>query len=248
MLDGIKEIWREATAIGPLKAQWAEACPDDKLRARLSQEFRSIQRRVDCPHNESHILSFVIEMFRTAAANQDREGVFVEAGCFKGGSSAKFSLVADQLGRKLVVCDSFQGLPDNEEEHQKSIFGYSIKEWFAPGRFCGKREEVERNVSDFGAIEACDFLEGWFEDTLPGFDQPVLGAYIDVDLASSTRTCLKYLYPLLVPGGVIVSQDGDFPLVIEVFEDRRLWEEELGVPIPAVEGLGTSKMLRVVKQ
>ncbi len=49
---------------------------------------------------------------------------------------------------------------------------------------------------------------------MPCFEQPVLGAYIDVDLASSTIACLKYLYPRLVPGGVIVSQDGDFPLVI----------------------------------
>ena len=76
----------------------------------------------------------------------------------------------------------------------------------------------------------------------------MLGAYIDVDLASSTKTCIKYLYPLLVPGGVIVSQDGAFPLVIDLFKDKDLWEDELGVPVPKVEGLGTSKMLRVVKQ
>jgi O-methyltransferase len=247
MFDAIKERWREAMAIGPLKQEWAKVCPDSALRAKHWDNFGSIRKQVECPHNESHTLSFVIEMFRMGALHKDREGVFVEAGCFKGGSTAKFSIVADHLDRKLVVCDSFQGLPDNEEKHDRSIFGYSIRDWFRKGAFCGRREEVERNVSDFGVAEVCEFVEGWFDETLPHFEQPVLGAYIDVDLASSTKTCLKYLYPRLVPGGVIVSQDGDFPLVVEVFKDTRFWEEELGVPSPNVEGLGTRKILRIVK-
>lgn len=45
------------------------------------------------------------------------------------------------------------------------------------------------------------FIKGWFEDTMPVFNERIIAAYIDVDLASSTKTCLKYLYPLLVPGG-----------------------------------------------
>ena len=248
MFDAIKEHWREAVAIGPVKKEWAEVCPDDALRARLWGDFLTIRREVECPHNESHTLSFINEMFRMAALHKKREGVFVEAGCFKGGSTAKFSLVANLLNRRLVVCDSFQGLPENEEKHDRSLFGYSIKDWFGGGAFCGAREEVEHNISSFGVAEVCDYVEGWFDETLPNFDQPVLGAYIDTDLASSTKTCLKYLYPLLVPGGVLISQDGDFPIVVEVFKDKRFWEEEVGVPLPNVEGLGTQKILRIVKE
>ena len=248
MFDTIKEHWREAMAVGPLKKEWAEVCPDDALRAKLWGDFLAIRNGVECPHNESHTLSFVNEMFRMAALHENREGVFVEAGCFKGGSTAKFSLVANHLNRRLVICDSFQGLPDNEEKHDRSLFGYSIRDWFGKGAFCGAREEVEHNISRFGVAEVCEYREGWFDDTLPSFDQPVLAAYIDVDLASSTRTCLKYLYPLLVPGGVLISQDGDFPLVVEVFKDKHFWEEEIGVPVPNVEGMGTQKILRVVKE
>ena len=71
------------------------------------------------------------------------------------------------------------------------------------------------------------------------FSQPVALAYLDVDLASSTKTCLKNLYPLLSPGGSIYSQDGDFPLVVEVFNNEKFWKEEVGcVELPQVTGLG----------
>ncbi len=248
MFDAMKEHWREARAIGPVKSEWAEVCPDEALRTKLWGEFLKIRKNVECPHNESHTLSFANEMFRMATFFEGKEGVFVEAGCFKGGSTAKLSLVASHLNRKLVVCDSFQGLPENQEKHDRSIFGYSISGWFGGGAFCGAREEVEHNVSTYGDSDACEYVEGWFDDILPNFSQPVLAAYIDVDLASSTKTCLKYLYPLLVPGGSLVSQDGDFPLVVDVFQDKRFWEDEVGVPAPEVEGLGSQKMLRVVKQ
>ena len=246
MFQALKEHWREAKSLGPLKAEWARVCPDDALRGELWEKFLQIRKGVPCPHNESHTLSFVVEMFRTSARHPGN-GVFVEAGCYKGGSTAKLSHVAWHLGRKLVAFDSFQGLPENKENHERSIFGYSIRHWFTPGEFCGSLEEVRENVSTFGRIEVCEFVEGWFENTLPQFSAPILGAYIDVDLATSTKTCLKYLYPQIVPGGVLVSQDGDFPLVIDVFEDRRFWEEEVGVAMPRIDGLRESKMLRVVK-
>jgi len=59
---------------------------------------------------------------------------------------------------------------------------------------------------------------------MPTFDQSVIVAYIDVDLANSTRTCLKYLFPRLVRGGVIFSQDGHLPLVIDVMADANFWQ------------------------
>ena len=80
------------------------------------------------------------------------------------------------------------------------------------------------------------------------FNKRIAAAYLDVDLASSTKTCLKYLYPILVPGGVIISQDGDFPLVIEVYNDDQFWEEEVGCKKPYIEGLGERKLIKIVKR
>ena len=75
----------------------------------------------------------------------------------------------------------------------------------------------------------------------------VTAAYLDVDLASSTRTCLKHLWPLLTPGGMIFSQDGHLPFVLDVFKDERFWNNELGSLKPAVHGMGERKLIWVQK-
>jgi O-methyltransferase len=147
------------------------------------------------------------------------------------------------MHKKLVVFDSFQGLPANRENHSKTIRGDDISGWFREGEFSGTREEVRQNVAAHGDLDSCEFIEGWFEDTMPSFAEPIAGAFLDVDLAESTRTCLKHLFPLIEPGGVLISQDGDFPLVIEVFDDPKFWEYEVGVEPPVVEGLGREKLI-----
>jgi O-methyltransferase len=88
---------------------------------------------------------------------------------------------------------------------------------------------------------------GWFEDTLKDFHEPIAVAFLDVDLAASTRTCLKYLYPRITEGGVLFSHDGYMPLVRAVFADTQFWEQEVGCRMPTVEGLGRRKLLRIVK-
>lgn len=238
-----REVWRESLAMGVLRHELDQLLSQDRSRELLGR-FRRISEAIECPHNESHVLSFAVALL---SLPPDVEGCIVEAGCFKGGSTAKTSIVAKLLGRTLVVFDSFEGLPENAEEHDRTIDGVSIREWFRPKAFCGSLEEVRANVARHGEPDACRFVKGWFEDTLPGFSVPVCAGYLDVDLAASTRTCLQYLYPRLSPGGVLVSQDGDFPLVLEVFEDERFWRESVGCERPVIDGLRRSKMISVRK-
>tara|TARA_B110000027_G_C16102667_1_gene293829 strand:+ start:637 stop:1371 length:735 start_codon:yes stop_codon:yes gene_type:complete len=209
----------------------------------ILKRFLAIHKKIECPHNMSHILEFVNELLKY---KKSKEGIILEAGSFKGGSTSKISVIAKHLGRKLYVFDSFQGLPKNDEPHFKNTSGYSIKGWFTEKSFRGSLNEVKSNVTKYGEIKSCEFIKGYFEDSLPKFNKKILAAYIDVDLASSTKTCLKYLYPLIVPGGVICSQDGDFPLVIDVINNDNFWEAELGVKKPQIIGLG-KKVLKIVK-
>lgn len=214
-------------------------------RVSLLWKFKLITKKVPCPHTQDEIITFVDAIFRIPP---EEEGCIVEAGSYKGGSTSKFSLAAKIAGRELYIFDSFAGLPDNSEPHEKSILGHSIKGWFRKGKYCGSLEEVKNNIAKYGEIGVCHFIKGWFEETMPLFNKRIAAAYLDVDLASSTKTCLKYLYPLLVPGGVIISQDGDFPLVIEVYNDERFWEEEVGCKKPYIEGLDERKLIKTVKR
>lgn len=208
----------------------------------LLRKLYRVSIDVNCPHTQAEILAYVTAILTTSSAVP---GCFVEAGCFKGGSTAKFSLAAYHAGRDLVVFDSFEGIPENDEAHRINIFGGPAS--FRRGDYCGALDEVKANVARYGRLDVCRFVQGWFDDTMPSFEEPIAGIYLDCDLVSSTRTCLKHLYPLLQPGGVLFSQDGHLPLVLELLADDTFWQDELGVPRPHIEGLGEKKLVRIVK-
>ncbi len=221
---------------------------NDKIQMSSSEKWAYLKRllyvsnHVESPHTQTEILSFATDILTLP---KSVEGKFVEAGCFKGSSSTKFSIAAKKAGRELIIFDSFEGIPENDEVHGKNIFGRGAK--FDQGDWKGQLEEVKSNVQQYGEISCTSFVKGWFDDTLPGFNEKLAGVYIDVDLVSSTKTCVKYFYPLLSSGGVMYSQDGHLPLVIEAINDDTFWEKEVGFKKPFIEGLNTSKLLRIVK-
>jgi O-methyltransferase len=211
-------------------------------RRRLVEQIRAVDDGITCAHTPAEmeeIIGAILAMPPSSA------GCIVEAGCFKGGSTAKLSLAARLTGRALYVFDSFAGLPEHDEPHDRTLFGEKID--FSTGRYTGRLDEVRRNVARLGAIDACEFVPGWFDDTMPLFRETIAVAFIDVDLAASTRTCLRCLYPLLAPGGSIFSHDGHLPLCLEVFADDRFWTDEVGYPRPSIPGLGRRKLLRIRK-
>jgi O-methyltransferase len=202
-----------------------------------------ISYSVDCPHMEGEMIQVISAML--SYIDKNIAGVFVEAGSYKGGSTAKLSLAAKIANRKLIVFDSFEGLPPHKEVHSKNIFGGDA--YFPPGSYAGSLDEVKNNIKKFGALDVCEFKKGWFENTMPNFKENVLTAYIDVDLESSTKTCLKFLFPLLVPRGILFSQDGHLPWIINLLNNENFWEKEIGSKKPNMIGLGKKKLVIIQK-
>jgi O-methyltransferase len=197
---------------------------------------------VDCPHMEGEMIEVMHQIFSIPSSNS---GVVVEAGSFKGGSTAKISLAAKIAKKKFFVFDSFEGIPEHKEKHGKNIFGGDA--YFPKGSYAGSLQEVKKSVEKYGDINSCEFVKGFFDKTMPGFKNKVVVGYLDVDLASSTKTCLQYLYPLLINGGVLLSQDGHLPWIIELLSDKNFWKKDLGVEIPKMEGLGKEKLVLIYK-
>jgi O-methyltransferase len=211
----------------------AHARSDTKLCKQLRNRYLRAHVGIYCVHTHTEILEITNTILNMPT---QVNGVVVEAGCFKGGSTTKLSIAAKLARRKLVVFDSFAGLP-----HPKS------SENFYLGEYASSLDEVRDNVKRYGEISACEFRKGWFSDTMPPFNEPVAVAFVDVDLSDSVQTCLKYLYPLLVPGGVIFSHDGHVPSCVAVMRDRSFWKDEVGVEAPLIPGLGEEKFLRIEK-
>lgn len=111
--------------------------------------------------------------------------------------------------------------------------------------YSGNLKEVSENMRRFGCIEICSFVKGYFEETLPRLDiPPLVMVFLDVDLKTSLKTCLKYLWSKLVPGSRLYSheaQDLDF---VSLFFDKEWWSSMFGQPAPGFIGAGTGLPLR----
>ena len=159
----------------------------------------------------------------------------------KGASTAKLSATLDSIGSgHLHVFDSFKGIPRNSERLE-NIDGRRLV--FKEGAFLGRLASVKRVVSTYGAIDRCTFYKGVFADTVPQFKQSIDMVLLDVDLLSSTDTCIRGFFPMLKKHGVMLSQDGHIKQVVQMLSQRTYWEKEVGVSMPVIEGLGINKLL-----
>jgi O-methyltransferase len=168
------------------------------------------------------------------------DGVVVECGCYKGGSTASLSLASRLAGRRLLVFDSFAGLPEpGGDDAVHHVLRDQTAHTYERGAFSGGLSEVRRNVERFGAPELCEFVPGYFEDTLPGFDQPCVFAFVDGDLTESVKTCVENLWPRLAPNCSLWTHEAHHAEIAELFFDADWWGDALGSEPPGLAGAGS---------
>jgi O-methyltransferase len=166
----------------------------------------------------------------------DVPGVVVECGTWKGGTAASLSLACRLTGRKLVIFDSFEGLPAGDSLDRETVF-------YEPGDYRGTLDEVRANIARFGDIDSCEFVKGWFSDTLPNFDRKVVMAYLDVDLEASLDTCVRNLWPKLADEGYIFIDEYVGTNYCSLFYSERYWKEYFGRNPPGLIGAGSGLAL-----
>lgn len=209
--------------------------PGLAARIDLLRRFTGITNRV----RGYHTLGEMLAVSRAILARA--RPVVLEAGCGHGSSTAKLSLAVRAAGGRLIVCDSFRGLPPNGERH-RHLDGRPIE--FRAGAFRATLPQVRRTVERLGAAEVCEFHKGWFAETLPALETPALDVVVlDVDLLESTRVCLRQLVRRLAPGGVLFTLDGQLRATHDLLGSAAFWRDEVGVPPPRIDGLGAAKLL-----
>ena len=88
------------------------------------------------------------------------EGDVMECGTFKGYSACCLSWACDYLNKQLLVADSFEGLPETNTDP-----------YYHKGDFFGSLDEVHNNIEDFGKIKNVEFIKGFYETSLIGFNR-----------------------------------------------------------------------------
>lgn len=203
-------------------------------RADLVSRFRQIVAHV--PSGTSTVVQTVLAR-ELLALPPTLRGAVIECGVWKGATSASLSLVCAHMGRRLIVADSFAGLPGPAPylyrlEHNQSY------DYLEPGRFRGTQDEVRATIRAYGDLAVCSFLAGWFADTLPHLDTPLAFAFLDADLETSTRDCLQAIWPLLAEGGLVYTDDAANMDVVRIFFDDAWWRAHCGGPAPGFVGSG----------
>ncbi|UCE43022.1 MAG: class I SAM-dependent methyltransferase [Candidatus Aminicenantes bacterium] len=207
------------------------------FRKSLLKRFSRIHNKITCGHSP-----FQFVLMAEYILGLDVPGPIVECGCYKGGSTAKLSLLAEHTQRKLYVFDSFEGLPEPKDEKEAYVKqdGFSGQKYrFQAGQYKGTLDEVKNNVAQFGNLEVCEFIPGFFSESLTAFSVEPAFVFIDVDLVSSARDCLRALWPLLKPGGYFFTHEAMYPSYIEGILDREWWRENLDQCPPVIFGAGS---------
>lgn len=209
---------------------------DEQQRKKLLSDFSGIQANIECAHSPYQFV-----LIAQYILNLGVSGPIVECGCYKGGSSAKLSLLAKATNRQLFICDSFAGLPmpRNAEEAHLSADRTHADMIFSEGEYSGTLEEVRRNITACGAIEVCTFVPGLFETSLRDLRVRPACVVMDVDLISSARECLKYLWPQTVENGLWFTHEASYPSYITGILDPDWWSYNLHEVPPVIFGAGS---------
>jgi hypothetical protein len=131
------------------------------------------------------------------------DGECMEVGSYRGGTAKLFSevLLRHRPEVELHLFDTFEGMPD-----QLSLDEVGMRGAFADTSL----QQVARLLSN---NPRASLHQGIFPASMPkGFDAKRFRfAHIDVDIESSVLDCLAFIYPRMVPGGVIVIDDYGHP-------------------------------------
>jgi hypothetical protein len=135
------------------------------------------------------------------------EGDLAEVGVYRGASA---KVIAEVKGdRVLHLFDTFEGLPEPGR----------IDSAFHQGQYACGLERVREYLSRYPNVQ---FHKGCFpQDTGDSVEDRAFSfVHLDVDLYESTRNALRFFYPRVNRGGVIVSHDYvQFPPVRHAFNE-----------------------------
>ena len=170
--------------------------------------------------NESFVL------YSIARAQRRLDGDMAEVGVYQGCSAKIISMASG--GIPLHLFDTFQGLP--EPDHHE-------RDWMRPGDYASSLKSVESFLVEHKNVS---FYPGLFspERASPVSEKRFSFVHLDVDLKSSTLDSLRFFYPRLVRGGIIVTHDYSyFDGVKDAFGEFLSDKDEVLLELPTSQAM-----------
>lgn len=132
-------------------------------------------------------------------------GCAIESGCFLGGVAIFIGLMRRHLeiDLQIVLLDTFCGPPVGTAD---TFLGRAVRTMKPlPNYEITIRQHITRHL---GSLDGYTFVKGEVEKTIPDLEVGDIAMLrLDTDFYSSTSTALRYLYPKVVSGGVLIVDD-----------------------------------------
>lgn len=167
-------------------------------------------------YSSREVLQFTYDQ---AVRFKDKPGVYVEAGVAAGAQIIAMAYGAPN--KTIYAFDSFEGipLPSNRDDQMPGIA--KLSQWEIdllppPGKQVLKTtgatavslSDFLNHIKDSGLkLRNIKPFEGWFEETVIGFEKDISILRLDGDLYNSTWVCLQHLFPKVIQGGCVIVDD-----------------------------------------
>lgn len=163
----------------------------DKGFVDLANEFNKI-------HNvaydiNSSLYKRIYSLYQIAGKQSELSADFAECGVFAGMTTF---FTASKCKSKYVALDSFEGLSKPVEKDGDHFSEFDLR---AP------IEVAEKTLSRF---ENVSLIKGWIPDSFSQLEESKYSfVNVDVDLYEPTIESIKYFWPRVVSGGVLICDD-----------------------------------------
>ena len=160
-----------------------------------------------------------------AVAQRAVGGIMAEVGVFQGCSAKLISLGGQP--DELHLFDTFEGLPEPDRAEHTSM---------RRGHYAASLEAVRAYLHGRPNLV---FHKGLFTgDAVSCADRRFSLVHLDVDLKDGTLACLRFFYPRMLPGGVIVSHDYSYLAgVREAFDEFLADRPERVIELPTSQAM-----------
>ena len=215
---GFEEMKKNLTDIG---------VPDNKIRS----DFVEL--------NAKARLSFLVrcaELMQNNKDIRDDNWCVAEAGVFRGEFAKEIN--RNFSNRILYLFDTFEGFDERDfsEEEETSFV--------RTGHF--NNTSVELVLSKMPIKDNCIVKKGYFPETTEGVDERFGFVSLDLDLYKPILDGLRFFYPRMIKGGVILVDDYFTPSYPNVKKAVECYQKEMGGGICALP-IGDDRGLAIIK-
>jgi|GEM_PF-773003 len=189
-----KKFFEQTVDLSDWDNVFPNACISSYKHINCDDDFKKLSQKLYLEGRTCLSVREMWNIYNWVKKTEHINGDIAEVGVYKGGSAKIISEV--NKNRKLYLFDTFEGIPEND---------FSINQ-INNGELCDSSlDNVKSYLSKYNNIE---YFKGVFPDSAANFKKQAYSfVHLDTDIYEATLAGLEYFYPLVRPGGIILTHD-----------------------------------------